>query len=128
MSDIINVIDGLEGLVSMQGVSKDEIAVAEKALGLSFAVDYTAYLERYGLASAKHIEITGLEKSKRLNVMDVTLSERQKKLLPADMYVVDNTGIEGILILQNAMGEFFELQNGKAKKIYNNLSEYLKSF
>ena len=127
MSDIITTIDGLKGLVSLQGVSKEAVTAAEKKLGLSFAADYTAYLERYGLISARHIEITGLTDAKRLNVVDVTLVERQRNQLPSNMYVVEDTGIEGILILQNGEEEVFEFQNGKAKKIFADLAGYLLS-
>jgi hypothetical protein len=127
MSDIIAVIKSLEKVASLKGVSQETVVDAEKKLGLSFAADYKAYLIEYGLISAKHIEITGLTDSKRLNVVDVTLSERQSNKLPHDMYVVDNTGIEGILILQNGKGEIFEFINGKSRKIFDNLIEYLIS-
>jgi len=128
MSDIITVIKDLEGLVSMRGVSKESVAVAEKRLGLSFATDYAAYLEQYGLISAMHIEITGLAEAKRLNVVDVTLAERQRDRLPTDMYVIEDTGIEGILILQNGNGEIFEFRGQEhLKKIYDCLAEYLVS-
>ena len=42
------------------------------------------------------------------------------------MYVVENLGIDGILILQNERGEVFEISpNTKPKKIYNSLADYL---
>jgi len=127
MEDIIATIKKLEKMVSMQGVSREAVAAAEQSLGLSFAADYSAYLREFGLVSAKRIEITGLTDAKRLNVVDVTLTERQRNQLPQDMYVVDDTGIEGILVLQNAGGEMFEFQNGKARKIHGSLAEYLVS-
>jgi hypothetical protein len=127
MNDIIAAISGLNGLVSLHGASKNAIAQAEQTLGLSFAADYKAYLEKYGLISARHIEITGLTESKRLNVADVTLTERQLNQLPPEMYVVEDTGIEGILILQNGKGEVYEYQNRRVKKIFNSLADYLLS-
>jgi hypothetical protein len=125
--DIIEAIKELKGLVSMKPASKDDIAAAEQKLGLSFAPDYRSYLEQYGLISARHIEITGLTEAKRLNVMDVTLSARGNSSIPADLYVIEDTGIEGMLVLQNSKGEVFEWQNGKAKKIFDNLVGYLLS-
>jgi hypothetical protein len=127
MSDIIATIGGLNGLVSLQGAAKEAAASAEQALGLSFAADYTAYLEKYGLISARHIEITGLTESTRLNVVDVTLAARERNRLPPEMYVIEDTGIEGMLILQNGKGEVFEFQNRQAKKIFNSLTDYLLS-
>jgi hypothetical protein len=61
-------------------------------------------------------------------VVDVTIKERERYEIPADMYVIEDTHIEDILILQNSKGEIFELQNSKKiKKIFNSLSDYLKS-
>jgi hypothetical protein len=126
--NIVSTINGLENLVTLKGASKDEIKKAENSLELSFAEDYKTYLEKYALISARHIEITGLVESKRLNVVDVTLAERPRRPLPPDMYVIDNTGIEGILVLQNRDGEIFESQDsGTIKKIYSSLSEYIRS-
>jgi hypothetical protein len=126
MSDIITVIANLKGLISLRGVSKEAITAAEQKLGLSFAKDYKEYLERYGLISARHIEITGITDSKRLNVVDVTRLQKESNQIPPDMYVIDETGIEGIIILQNEKGEIFELQNHRrVKKIYDRLSDYL---
>ncbi len=127
MSDIITVIGGLNGLISLQGASKESVEYAEQTLGLSFAADYRRYLEKYGVISARHIEITGLTESKRLNVVDTTLTMRQKNQLPPDMYVVEDPGIEDILMLQNCKGEIFEFQNHQIKKVYNSLADYLLS-
>jgi hypothetical protein len=128
MSDIITVIANLKGLISLRGISKEAITAAEQKLGLSFAKDYKEYLERYGLISARHIEITGITDSKRLNVVDVTRIQKESNQIPPDMYVIDETGIEGIIILQNEKGEIFELQNHRrVKKIYDRLSDYLLS-
>jgi hypothetical protein len=128
MKDISATISNLKGLVTLKPVSKDMISDSEKQLGLSFAEDYKIYLEKYGVISAQHIEITGITDSPRLNVVHVTLAEREINQIPPNMYVVEDTGIEGILILQNEKGEVFELQNNdQIKKIYNNLSDYLLS-
>jgi hypothetical protein len=99
----------------------------EQRLGLTFAEEYRTYLEKYGVISARHLELTGIIGSKRLNVADVTLAERQRNQLPQDMYVIEDTGIEGILILQNSAGEIFEWQNKQIKKLFDDLSYYLLS-
>ncbi|MDR2384035.1 MAG: SMI1/KNR4 family protein [Tannerella sp.] len=127
MNDIITVMSGLKDLVSLKGASKETIASYEQRLGLSFAKDYTTYLEKYGLASARHLELTGITDAKRLDVVDVTLAERQRNQLLPDMYVIEDTGIEGILILQNQKGSVFEWNNSQTKKIYNCLADYVLS-
>jgi hypothetical protein len=127
MTDIVSTIENLKNKVSTGPVSAVEVSAAEKKLALTFAKDYTAYLQKYGVVSAYHVAITGITSAKRLNVVDVTLVARQKHTISSDMYVVDDTGIEGILVLQNREGDIFELQNNKTKKIYDNLSDYLLS-
>ena len=42
------------------------------------------------------------------------------------MYVIENTGVDGILILQNAKSEIFNIMpNAKPEKKFNSLAEYL---
>jgi hypothetical protein len=128
MADITSLIGNLKGLVSLKGVSREMITAAEQSLGLSFAKDYKEYLEKYGLISARHIELTGITDSKRLNVVEVTQIQKALNQFPIDMYVIEDTGVEGIIILQNKAGEIFELQNhNQIKKIYDSLSDYLLS-
>jgi hypothetical protein len=127
MTDISLTIENLENLLFTGPVAIEEVSAAEKKLALTFAKDYREYLQKYGLVSAYHVEITGISPTKRLNVVDVTLAARQQHTLPPNMYVVDETGIEDILILQNQKGEVFELQNSQIKKIHDNLSGYLVS-
>jgi hypothetical protein len=128
MSDIISTINKLTGLASLSPAPIDLIKNSETLLGLHFANDYHIYLEKYGAISFDNKELTGIVESKRLNVVDVTKKERLRNTIPEDMYVVEDTGIEGILILQNSKGEIFELQNhSQIKKIYDNLSAYLEA-
>jgi hypothetical protein len=127
MKNSITVMSELKELAFLAGASKEKIAAAEQRLGLTFAEDYKAYLEKYGVISARHIELTGIADSKRLNVVDVTLDERRRNPLPQDMYVIENTGIEGVMILQNQSGEIFEWQNKQIKKLFDNLPDYLLS-
>lgn len=129
MESIIDVIGKLENLKHLKGASREEIKNAERILNLSFALDYKKYLGTYGTIIAIGIELTGLNVSPRINVVDVTLNERKiNPNIPSNMYVIENTAIEGILILQNEKSEIFELNNvGIIKKIYNSLSEYITS-
>ena len=130
MENIISVIKKLEGLRYSKGVSEIEIKCAEERLNLVFSDDYKMYLESFGTISAKGIELTGLNVSSRINVVDVTLNERElNPNIPSNMYVIENIAIESILILQNEKSEIFEARaTGKVNKIHNNLSDYLSSY
>jgi len=45
--------------------------------------------------------------------------QKQVYLIPYDLYVIDNIGIESIIILQNVKEEIYELQKDKVKKVFN---------
>ena len=82
----------------------------KETLGLRFADEYRNYTKKFGAISANSIEITGVVSAPRLNVVNVTTSEKSlNDNIPDDMYVVENTGIEGVLMLQNNQGEIFSI-------------------
>ena len=126
---VIKIIENLPGLRSLPPLSEQDIDNAEKTLGLSFAEEYRIYTRKFGAISADGIELTGVVTPPRLNVVNVTTSERKLNLnIPNDMYVIENTGIDGTLMLQNVQGEIFSISpNSKPTKKFNNLAEYLQS-
>jgi hypothetical protein len=128
MCSIIKVIESLQNLRSLPPLSEQDIDNAEKTLGLHFADEYRSYTRKFGAISANGIELTGVVSAPRLNVVNVTISERNlNKYIPNDMYVIENTGIEGILMLQNNEGEIFSIApNSKPEKKFNSLADYLK--
>lgn len=129
-NSLINEIKARKGLFRLNGANNDQIDDAEKILGLNFSEEYKTYLKEFGCISFDSHEFQGLNTSDRLSVVLTTQFEKmsRKNLFPKDMYVVEVINDGDILILQNNDGEIFELQyNGKSKKIYGSLNEYLKS-
>lgn len=129
MSSIIQVIENLRGLRCLTPLSENAINDAEKVLALRFADEYQIYTKKFGAISANGIELTGVVSAPRLNVVDVTISEKSlNPNIPDDMYVIENIGIDGILMLQNAIGEIFSIfQASKPVKKFRSLAEYLQS-
>lgn len=125
--DIIQIIKNLKGLKSLGGATAEEISQAQKKLGVNFATDFKEYVKEHGAISALNMELFGVSKHARLDTASITLEERaMREDFPADMYVIENVGMEGVLILQNEKGEVFEIApHQKAKKIYNSLAGYL---
>lgn len=107
--------------------SADDITKAEEKLKLSFSAEYKRYLLKFGFATYDGHEITGICKAKRLNVVDVTLSERSiTPDVPANWYVIEQLNIDGIVIWQSTTGEIFQTTpNTKHKKICDSLAEYI---
>lgn len=125
MKDIIKSINNLEDMRYLKPASVEQIIEAEKDLVVSFADDYTKYVEKYGAISAKGIELTGVTAHERLSVVSVTKKERNMNSdIPADMYVIENT--DGIVTLQDETGKVYSLSPNGIKLICNSLSEYIE--
>lgn len=109
------------------GRTDEEIESAEKQLGVRFALDFRCYLKGIGLVSFDGHELTGICKSTRLNVVDVTLAQRERFSEAGSWYVIEEANIDGIIIWQSSSGDIYQTAPGrKAQKIYSSLAEYVK--
>lgn len=129
MKDIIQIISNLEDMRFLKPASMEQIIEAEKELGVSFSEEYTKYVEKYGVISARGIELTGVTTHERLSVVAITKRERElNSNIPINMYVIENVAIDGLVALQDETGKVYSVTpNGKPKLIYNSLSEYVES-
>lgn len=127
MADFINILSSLPDFHALAGASEEQIAQAERALSLRFAVDYRQYVRAFGAVSAAGHELTGICASRRLNVVDVTLSARAAQpAIPRDWYVLEEANIDGILVWQSGAGEVFQTQPGaEPVKLAVSIREYL---
>lgn len=84
------------------------------------------YLKDIGLACFDGHELTGICKSARLNVVDVTLLQRQRVSDAYSWYVVEETGIDGRVIWQTPTGDIYQTAPGtKTRKVFGSLAEYI---
>ena len=129
MSKIVETIQNLENLIPLKPASIEDIENVEIELALPLAKDYREYLLNFGAIMANDIELTGIAKSKNRNVVEVTKREwNLNRKIKHHLYVVENIGIDGIIIWQDSSGSIYESRpNYEAKKIANNLLEYIKS-
>ena len=127
MADFINILSSLPDFHALAGASEEQIAQAERALSLRFADDYRQYVRAFGAMSAAGHELTGICASRRLNVVDVTLSARAAQpAIPRDWYVLEEANIDGILVWQSGTGEVFQTQPGaEPVKLAASIREYL---
>ena len=128
MKDIIQTISDLENMRFIKPTPVEQIIEAEKELGVNFADDYTKYVKKYGVISAKGIELTGVTNYKRLSVVFITKKERNiNPNIPANMYVIENTAIDSLIALQDETGKVYTVTPNKTPKLsYNSLSEYIE--
>lgn len=129
MSKIIDVISGLKNLLPLKPATTEMIEDIEIELALPLAEEYKEYLLKYGAIIADNVELTGVAKSKNRDVVQVTQREwTANSKIKHNLYVVENIGIEGIIIWQDGSGKIFESRpNNAAKQIANSLAEYLES-
>lgn len=129
MSKIIDVINGLKNLLPLKPATTEMIENIEIELALPLAEEYKEYLLKYGAIMADDVELTGVAKSKNRDVVQVTKREwASNSKIKHNLYVVENVGIEGIIIWQDGSGKIFESSpNNEAKQIANSLAEYLES-
>lgn len=71
--------------------------------------------------------LTGICNSPRLNVVDVTICERENNPdVPKYWYVLEQANIDGIVIWQNQKGEVYQTQPCREiKMIANSIVEYI---
>lgn len=126
MKNIIDVLRSMPDFIGSNGRSKEEIELAETMLEVAFARDYRNYLEEIGLACFDGHELTGLTKTDRLNVVTVTMKQRERfGKIASTWYVIEEANIYGIVIWQDTEGFVYEAaSNANVKKVADSLSEY----
>jgi len=127
MSKIIEAMKSLPQFLPLKAATSAEITDAELQLRLRFADDYREYLSEFGAIMADGIELSGIAKSEHRNVIALTKRERELNSdVPNSMYVIENTGIDGIIIWQDSGGKVYSSAPNKApKQIATSLLEYI---
>lgn len=121
---IINIPDAIWG----KGVNESEIDSAEEILGTTFSTEYREYLKMIGIAAVDGHELTGICNTDRVNVVSVTLRQREINInINLNWYVVEEANIDGIVIWQSQDGAIYETIPGVLPiKIGESIEEYLK--
>lgn len=88
--------------------STEQIDMAEKALGLHFSEEYREYLSAFGAASIYGHEFTGICTAKRLDVVSVTIYERERNpQIPENYYVLEQLNIDDVVLWQAQNGNIY---------------------
>lgn len=126
MSEIYQSLSGLPHFRCMGEADVKEIELAESELGLAFAKDFKEYLGTCSFASMNGHEFTGICRSPRLNVVSVTLKERETNPdINPTWYVVEKTGMDGAIAWQDQDGAIYLVApDSVCTKVSNSLIEY----
>lgn len=126
--NIISILREQTGFVSLDGVDFQIIQDAEQTLGLRFSQEYREYVKEFGVASFQGHELTGICGIPYLNVVDVTIMD--KELMPGiepSWYVIEEAHIDGIVIWQKSSGEIYKtIHGGPPMLMCKSLSDYIK--
>lgn len=126
MSNIVDKLNNVPNLFHLAGCVTSQIKDAQKALNLEFPPEYIEYVKTFGVVSFYATEWTGMNVEGSLNVVTVTTRERQiDHAFPANHFVLENMGIDGILILMDESGKIYSYQGGKKAFLCDSLEEYL---
>ena len=124
---IIETINKIGVFTKTQPATEADVLRAEKELGLKLSEEYKEYVMEYGAIRICGLELTGVTKGQVRDVAVVTKTEKQYNgNISPDMYVVEELGVDGIVILQDASGSIYiNSPRHKTEKIFDSLSEYL---
>ncbi len=127
MKNIVEIINSLSNLLPLKPATSIQITDAELQLRISFANEYKEYLAAFGAIMADGIELTGITKSEHRNVVAQTKSEwKLNTKIPHNMYVIENTHVDGIIIWQDTNGLIYQSSpSSDAKQIARSLAEYI---
>lgn len=127
MTNITNTVQELPNLLALNPASSMEITDAELQLRLNFSDEYKTYLSTFGAIIADGIELTGISKAKHRNVVPVTKQEWELNTnVPHTLYVIENTGVDGIIIWQDSTGLIYQTTGATLpKEVAHSINDYL---
>lgn len=128
MSKIINAVKQLKDLKTFVPATDKDIRSIELDLHVYLSDEYKEYLKNFGAVLADNVELTGFAKSECRNVVKVTTAEWEKNpgTKEKKMYVIENVGIDGIIIWQDQSGAIYETHpDAAAEKIADSMADYL---
>lgn len=127
MSKLIEAMKEKKNYHGLNGVSNQEIDLAQVKLGVSFSDDYKDYTASVGIASFDGHELTGVCSSPRLDVVKAT--EKCRKLIPGikpTWYVLEELNIDQITIWQDTDGAIYRVSpHAEPVKIAQGIGEYI---
>lgn len=110
-----------------RNVTDNDIKEIEEKLSIKLHNSLKDYLKNIGLFSYEYKEFFGLGVKGYKNMIKATLEERElNDNFPKDSVVLQNIGVDGLLVLVNTKGEVIEwAPSGHNKIVSNNLEEFL---
>ena len=129
MNNVIDTINSLPEMLSLKPANDIQITDAELQLRVRFSDEYKVYLKEFGAVMADGIELSGIAKSEHRSVVAMTKQERElNPKVPNNMYVIENTHLDGVIIWQDSNGKVYRTQpNKEPVKISDSMVDYIRN-
>lgn len=125
---IIDLLNKRKDLMSLGGVTAEDIQNAEKHLNLHFSAEYKEYVAEFGAVSFYGHELTGISNEPALSVIRITQAMREFAEVPNDWYVIENTHIDDIVFWQAGDGAVYKTAPQTApKRVFKSLADYISA-
>lgn len=127
MNEFVKILKNSPSFVHMTPASEASINEAEIQIQAKFSDEFRAYLSAYGCASCAGHELTGISSYDQINVVSITLEERTlNSQIPSDLYVIEQTHIDSIVVWQDEAGQvYYSQSNQPPVKKFNSLLDYI---
>lgn len=113
---------------TLEGVSEEQIKKAEEQLDFKLPETFKNILREFGVISSGSDEFQGLGVAGHLDIVNTTLEERELAEGNLDNYaVLQNLGVEGILIVFDEDDRVYEYQNGEFSNLLSTTEEFIVS-
>lgn len=124
--NIIEAIESLNEVVSLPALEEHCVLEAQDILNLKFAPEFIEYSRHFGAISAESIELFGITNHKQLSVIERTVQQRKEnEIFPKNMYVIEDLGIEGLVLAQDDKGKIFRISRFSMSQVADSLTEYI---
>mgnify|MGYP003482438316 CR=1 FL=1 len=125
--DVINLLGESDELLSIGEMEYSKIVQASEKIGVVFAKDFVAYVQRFVSISVGSIELCGIDEDPECSTVDRTLEMRDLfSDFPMDCYVIESVGIDNAVMVQKSDGKIYQFLHGHDLLFAaDSLSEYL---
>ena len=129
MKSLIDLIKSFDDAMIGKPSNEESIIEYETQLGLEFSEEYKEFLLTCGYASVADSELTGITGDNYDDVCVLTEYYKKQYDIPKDFYVIENLGIDDVIVWQNTEGKIFmTVGDNPPKQIKDSLYDYISSF
>lgn len=124
--DVIYSLAQTDKLYSGDGSDASAIEAAKEALCVEFSEDFVEYVQKFGSILVRDIELCAIVDNEYSTVAQTKKMRKNFEDFPIDCYVIENIGIDNIVMVQNAEGRVFQYKPEHGLTLAgNSLSDYL---